>query len=304
MTPTKRPPLTAPSPALDQWAQWLLHRRFGGDPQRWQAALQQLNVFRDKVLRNARLEPGDVLLDVGAGDGLIAFGALPLVGETGRVIFSDISQDLLDHSRALAEQMGAARQIEFVRAQADDLSAVTDGSVDAVTTRSVLIYVEDKRKAFTEFRRVLKPGGRLSIAEPINRAMYRDYAQCFFGQDVTPIRHLADKVRAVYERHQPPDSDAMLNFDERDLAREAEEAGFAEIHLEYLLDVKPGGWWGRDWEALLSVSGNPKIPSLGEAIGQALTPDEAREFEAYMRPRIERGEGMGRHAFAYLWAVK
>jgi ubiquinone/menaquinone biosynthesis C-methylase UbiE len=47
-----------------------------------------------------------VLLDVGTGDGLIAFGALDLVGEDGRVVFSDVSQDLLDHSRTLAEEAG------------------------------------------------------------------------------------------------------------------------------------------------------------------------------------------------------
>ena len=49
---------------------------------------------RDRVLRNAALTGGETLLDVGAGDGLIAFGALELIGEGGRVIFSDISQDL------------------------------------------------------------------------------------------------------------------------------------------------------------------------------------------------------------------
>jgi arsenite methyltransferase len=45
------------------------------------------------------------VLDVGCGDGLIAFGALDRVGEEGQVIFSDISQDLLDHCRSLAESV-------------------------------------------------------------------------------------------------------------------------------------------------------------------------------------------------------
>jgi ubiquinone/menaquinone biosynthesis C-methylase UbiE len=62
------------------------------------------------------------VLDVGCGDGLVAFGAIDRVGEGGRVIFSDVSQDL-------------------IQARAEDLSPIHACSVDAVTTRSVLIYV-------------------------------------------------------------------------------------------------------------------------------------------------------------------
>ena len=156
-------------PNLDQWAQWLLHRRHGGDPEALRQALAFLHPVRDRVLDNAKVRGGETVLDVGCGDGLIAFGALARVGETGAVIFSDISQDLLDHARRLAEQMGALDRCRFVHASADDLAAIEDASVDVVTTRSVLIYVADKRRAFAEFSRVLKPGGRLSIFEPINR---------------------------------------------------------------------------------------------------------------------------------------
>jgi arsenite methyltransferase len=288
----------------DQWAQWLLGRRFGGDPERLQAQLQELYPVRDRVLQNAQLTAGEVLLDVGAGDGLIAFGALQRVGQQGTVIFSDISQDLLAHSRTLAAQMRVLEQCRFILAPATDLSVVADASVDVVTTRSVLIYVEDRLKAFAEFYRVLKPKGRLSIFEPINRFMVSDHSCLFFGQDVTPVLHLADKVRAIFERYQPPDTDPMLNFDERDLLHYAEQAGFREIHLDYQAEIKPGGWWGTDWDSLLQMAGNPKIPSLGEAIQQALTLAEARQFEAYMRPRIEKADGTGHFARAYLWAVK
>jgi arsenite methyltransferase len=122
------------------WAAWLLERRHGGDPEDLNVTMDFLAPVRERVLGNAALTGGETLLDVGAGDGLIAFGALELVGEDGRVIFSDISQDLLDHSRSLARQMGVLDRCEFVRASADDLSAFEDASVDVVTTRSVLIY--------------------------------------------------------------------------------------------------------------------------------------------------------------------
>ncbi len=141
--------------AQDQWAQWLLERRHGGDAEKQKAMLQSLYLVRDKVLHNTRLAYGDTLLDVGCGDGLIAFGALPIVGERGKVIFSDISQDLLDHCRSLARQVGMLDRCLFARASADNLSMIETNSVDVVTTRSVLIYVAAKQKAFDEFYRVL-----------------------------------------------------------------------------------------------------------------------------------------------------
>ena len=51
----------------------------------------------------------------------------------------------------------------------------------------------------------------------------------------------------------------------------------------------------------MQSSGNPKMPTLAEAMQEALTPDEAEQFIAYVRPRIERGEGTWRMATAYLW---
>jgi len=107
---------------------------------------------------------GDAVLDVGCGDGLIAFGALEKVGPTGRVVFSDISQDLLDHCRVLAEQLGVLNRCDFWRAAAEDLRSVADASVDVVTTRSVIIYVKPKEQAFREFHRVLRSGGRHSCS--------------------------------------------------------------------------------------------------------------------------------------------
>lgn len=284
-------------PELDQWAQWLLHRRHGGDPEQLEQTLAYLYPIRDRVLDHASLREGERLLDVGCGDGLIAFAALERVGPSGLVIFSDISQDLLDHCRMLASQMGVRDRCQFVRAAADDLAAIPDGSVDAVTTRSVLIYVKDKARAFAEFFRVLRPGGRISLFEPINR-----FAAGRSSWDAGPVQELRDRVRAVYEAIQPMDSDPMLDFDERDLLAIAETAGFREIHLEYRADIEPAE--PRQWQTVLHSSGNPRIPTLAEAMAQVLTPEEAARYEAYLRPIVESGQGVGRGATADLWAVK
>jgi arsenite methyltransferase len=172
----------------DIWAEWLLCRGTAGDKEGW---VNFLRPVRDRELGNAQLSGGETLLDAGAGDGLIAFGALERIGEEGRVILSDVSQDLLDHSRSLAEEKGVAGRCQFLRASATDLSALDAASVDVVTTRSVLIYVSDKRRAFSEFHRVLKPGGRLSIFEPVTSFRVPEPPGLFLGCNVSPVRHLS-----------------------------------------------------------------------------------------------------------------
>jgi arsenite methyltransferase len=285
----------------DIWSRWLLNRRFGGDPERLTHVLDYLYPVRDKVLSHINLDGGRTLLDVGSGDGLIAFGALEKF-EGSQAIFSDISDDLLYHVQSLARQMNLLPRCEFVRASADDLGMFEDESIDAVTTRSVLIYVYAKLQAFKEFHRVLKPGGQLSIFEPINRFSYPEPEGRFSGYDVTPIASLAEKLKAVYRRIQPPDTDPMTDFDERDLVLCAEKAGFTSVNVELQIEVKPPE--NSDWLKFLHVPGNPKIPSIEEAMQQAFTLGETETFTSYMRPLVESKQGVHRSAVAYLWAVK
>jgi ubiquinone/menaquinone biosynthesis C-methylase UbiE len=288
----------------DRWHRWLLDVRHGGDVKaREQDLAQFLYPVRDKVLDGAELRPGETLLDVGAGDGLIAFGALDRLGPGGRVIFSDISQDLLDHCRDVAEAEGLAGQCRFVNAAADALDGIADASVDVVTTRSVLIYVKDKAAAFREFYRVLRPGGRVSLFEPINILMGGCDPARFWGYDVSPVADLAARVGALYDSIQPRGKDPMGDFDERDLVRHAELAGFPVVELELRLGVK-NTRQPVPWERFLRVSGNPLIPPTGEALERSLSPDEVAEFTAHLRPLVESGTGQDRTAFAYLTAAK
>ena len=68
----------------DRWHRWLLEGRFGGDAAAREKDLAGfLYPVRDAVLDRARLSPGQTLLDVGTGDGLIAFGALERLGPSG-----------------------------------------------------------------------------------------------------------------------------------------------------------------------------------------------------------------------------
>lgn len=286
----------------DQWHRWLLDVRHGGDEAyREQMLVHALHPVRDRVLDGADLRSGDTLLDVGTGDGLIAFGALDRLGSSGRIVFSDISRDLLDHCRAAAAASDRLDQCDFVQASADRLTGVPDASVDVVTTRSVLIYVKDKAAAFREFRRVLRPGGRLSLFEPINTLMHGRDPGRFFGYDIGPVSHLAAKVAGRFSEIQPEGRDPMLDFDDRDLVRLAEQAGFGDIGLELRVTVKssrPPCPWAR----FLRMSGNPLVPPLADVLSQVLTEQETAEFTAYLRPLVEAGAGTDRKAVAYLKA--
>ena len=286
----------------DIWSEWLLNRRFSGNAEQMKTTMDFLYPVRDKVLHHANLGENETLLDVGCGDGLIAFGALEKAA-TVKVIFSDISQDLLNHAQAIARKMDVLDRCRFICAPAENLSAINNESVEVVTTRSVLIYVAAKQQAFSEFYRVLKPQGRLSVFEPINRFCSSEPAHIFWGYDVTPVADIAQKIQAVYHRIQPPDSDPMLDFDERDLIMLAEMTGFKEIHLELQVEIRPMDN-NRGWEALIRTAGNPKIPTLEEAMREALTPVETEAFVAHLRPLVEAKQGIMRSALAYLWAVK
>ncbi|MET8154115.1 methyltransferase domain-containing protein [Actinoplanes sp. NPDC049668] len=282
----------------DRWASWLLGRRDGGSADLGERFAAELTAFRDGVLRRAAIAEGDVVLDVGTGTGLIGLGALDLVGPSGRVVFSDVSAALLDECRRLADPDRSS----FVEAAADDLAPIADASVDVVTTRSVLIYVARKREAFAELFRVLRPGGRLSIFEPINSFPVRVGADGLFGLDLTPVADLVARVRAQFTTG-VPDGRPMTDFDERDLLRWAGEAGFTGVSLDYRAEVGVPGPPVTDWAALQRTAPNPLAPTYGEAISAALTPAERARLDAH----VERLVGTPtRHtmATAYLSATR
>jgi arsenite methyltransferase len=287
----------------DIWRRWLLHTRSGGDQEVRARILKNLEPVRDRVISGAKLQPGDTFLDVGCGDGLIAFGVLEQHPGV-QVILSDISGPLLKTCREMAHEAGVLDRCRFVRASADSLLGVADAAVDAVALRSVLIYVKDKASAFREFHRVLKPGGRLSLFEPINQlAPSRESA--FWGYDVSTIAAVVAKVSAIYEQLQPPD-DPMLDFQARDLADRAEEAGFDQIELNTRYGFTRSMPVGHrtSWAQFLARSGNPRIPPLGHALQEALTAEEPEVFEACIRPQVEAGRGRFRSSEAFLTASR
>jgi hypothetical protein len=95
----------------------------------------------------------------------------------------------------------------------------------------------------------------------------------------------------------------MMNFDEHDIFRMAEEAGFDRVSLDLEVRLEPGSWF-TSWNALLKMAGNPLDPTLEEAMDQVFSSEERERFERHVRPQVERGQGVKRYAFAYVFGTK
>jgi ubiquinone/menaquinone biosynthesis C-methylase UbiE len=294
----------------DIWAEWILHRRHGGDEVRASYLAGVVGNFRDRVLDGAALRPGMTLLDVGAGDGVVAFGAIERAGPGLHAILADISPALLEHAERLATERGIRAQCSFIHTAADTLVGIDDASVDLVTTRSVLAYVADKAAAARAIYRVLKPGGRISLAEPI----YRDDAvqlaaltSLLAAQTPTPeierIR-LMQRCRAqiLPSSMDEVERNPLTNFTERKLIQVFQEAGFPELHLELHIDVQKVP--ANSWETFIRSSPRPGAPTLHEVLDTQFTPAEAIQVETMMRPSVEAGRFISRELMAYLTAEK
>jgi SAM-dependent methyltransferase len=174
--------------------------------------------------------PGDVVVDLGSGPGRDALLAGQAVGPAGRVIGVDMTPEMLARSRAAASRAGG----EHVEFRLGDIEAlpVADGAADVVISNCVLNLVPDKRRAFAEAFRVLRPGGRLLVndivaAAPLPRSARDDleaWSACVSGA-VT-----ADEYRRLL---------ADAGFVEIDVAPSGEGAGAQETYSARVTARKP-----------------------------------------------------------------
>lgn len=230
--------------------------------------LAWLGATRETVLDGARIARGEIVVDVGAGTGLLTLGAAERVGPDGDVLAVDISVDALEELQRgtrvpnISYLVGTAEVLPF-----------PDESVDVVVMRSVLIYVAEKDEATRELVRVLRRGGRVSIFEPINSRNRR-------LNDLVDFGDLGARVSAWESARYDDPADPMLNFDEHDLERQLKEAGFVELSA-VLRDTEQE----LPAEQLLTAIGAPGRASLVDEWSEAFSPGEVARLSAAVRAR-------------------
>jgi arsenite methyltransferase len=142
-----------------------------------------LNLGCGVPTRHAALRLGETVLDLGSGAGNDAFIARHEVGPEGRVLGVDMTHEMIAKARTNAAKLGY-QNIEFREGQIEQLP-VDSGSVDIVISNCVLNLVPDKRRAFAEMFRVLRPGGRFCVSDIVATgelpAAVREVAALYVG---------------------------------------------------------------------------------------------------------------------------
>jgi ubiquinone/menaquinone biosynthesis C-methylase UbiE len=180
----------------------------------------QLEPAHSLMLEMAALRPGERVLDVACGTGLVSFQIAAMVGSTGAVVGTDISGGMVETARRIAAERGILNT-RFERADAEQLP-LADRSFDAALCGLGLMYVPDPVRALGEMRRVLEPGGRVAAA------VWGARRNCGWAE-IFPITdaRVASEVCPMFFRLGTKDT----------LAQSFEAAGFTDVHFERLLTV-------------------------------------------------------------------
>jgi SAM-dependent methyltransferase len=212
------------------------------------------------------------VLDVGAGTGLLALGALERVGEDGDVFALDVSVDALEELRRVAE----APQLWYLIGDAEVLP-LPDASVDVAVTRSVLIHVADVERAVHELRRVLGPRGRISFFEPLNR-------RATYMHDVidwSPLGELGERV--VRDDRAYIEGDPISQLDADALVATLGLAGFTDVRAETEDVDAPWVVTDESVDARLDAVGAPGHPSRRERWQSRYAPEEVEALVSHVK---------------------
>ena len=254
------------------WKTWLeaLHCEpgEGGDS----ALLERV---ADRVMDNVRIMPGDAVLDLGAGTGLLTFRAACSVGVGGSVTALDESAECL----GAIQRESASMKLQNVRVARGRLESLPfeRGAFDRVVCRSALVYSSDLGAAAGEVMRVLAPGGRFSVFEPLaGEASWTGAASEAFLALERLLREsggprMVDRsaVRSAFEEAGPRELESLVVH----FRFSMEGRPAAEIAEEYLFDL-PG-----ELGALYTLKGSVSEAAVRKAVDDFAVAASAGELK-------------------------
>lgn len=157
------------------------------------------------------IKEGETVLDLGSGGGIDVFLASRRVGQTGKVIGLDMTEEMVERARDNAGKMGLSN-VEFKLSEIEQMP-ISDESVNVIMSNCVICLSPDKGRVFREMFRVLKPGGRLAIADEV------------------AIKPFSDKEKADPEQWCSCVAGAIT---EKEYASSLEDAGFENVYVKRL----------------------------------------------------------------------
>jgi len=184
---------------------------------------------QDPLIEPAGIEPGQAVGDFGCGPGYLAMELLDRVGPQGQVHVFDVNEEFIARTSNRADAHGARNRLSCHLLK-DGSIPLPDDTLDRVVTKNVMVYVDDPSETFREFRRVLRPGGRvhaidsdflMSVADPIPALEWRAFIDAASPAFRTPSigRQLYRLARAagfadvqVQVLARPDTNGRMLNF--------------------------------------------------------------------------------------------
>jgi ubiquinone/menaquinone biosynthesis C-methylase UbiE len=221
------------------------------------------------MLAKAAPRPGERILDLGCGSGIVARQVAALLGSGARVTGLDASPAMLTVAEQMAAREGA--EVEWVHGAAEALP-FKDGSFDVVLCQQALQFCPDRPAALGELRRVLAGGGRLVISMWFGLDQFPVYA----ALDAAIEKHLGSRAIATAFSAGPPESIHALLI----------AAAFREVEVERI-EFTARFPYPKRYVALQIESSSAAIPAL-QHLDDATRAELVGKIEAEMRPVIER----------------
>ncbi|MCL5272619.1 MAG: bifunctional demethylmenaquinone methyltransferase/2-methoxy-6-polyprenyl-1,4-benzoquinol methylase UbiE [Gammaproteobacteria bacterium] len=157
-------------------------------------------LWKRYTIQKANLKPGDTLIDVASGTGDLARAFAKIVGKTGKILMTDINEQMLAVGRDRLIDKGIVGNIYYVQADAEALP-IKNNVADCVTIAFGLRNVTNKLNALQSMYRVLKPGGQVLILEfsEVQHAVLKKFYDAYSFNVIPKLGELILKDKASYQ---------------------------------------------------------------------------------------------------------